>query len=516
MSSVSSEGSCFRSDISSSTQGFVKIPRGNNFIVNESIVHLSIYFPRSCVERRKYFQPRDRELYLIASTLFADPHAAPSQRATNLLTFATVGLGGSGKTELAYKFINTYKDKFDAIFFLVADSTFRLSEQFTKLAIELGLVDESERSNQVRCREVVKLWLSNPVKATPKLDEPSNDNFERVRWLLVFDNADNPNDLDLFWPHAGYGSVLITSRSPLARCRYLNPTGTLELESLPLQDATSLLKYLTGDDKGDDRETNEAAEMIAERLQSLPLAIDQIGTIIVNQHLSIVRFLNIYSQKSDYYKLYSERHLHQGYEHSLASVWAFESLQPNTFAVLSLLAMLDPEKIDEDLLDPGKCKPRLQGFPKSTPEYHTHLSRLINTSMIEKDRNSGRVRVHRLVQDVARANMAKQTGTLSEAFNDAFYRIASQWPYLNRKYVIGTSGVVDRWSKCDAVFSHILFLSNIYKELMSTNIGGLESVEFAELVLEAAQYVMILSLSYSLSCIPPPPMRHFKRVAGSN
>lgn len=51
---------------------------------------------------------------------------------------------------------------------------------------------------------------------------------------------------------------------------------------------------------------------------------------------------------------------------------------------------------------------------------------------------------------------------------------------------------------------------------MSTNIGGLESVEFAELVLEAAQYVMILSLSYSLSCIPPPPMRHFKRVAGSN
>lgn len=237
------------SDISSSTQGFVKIPRGNNFIVNESIVHLPIYFPRSCVERRKYFQPRDRELYLIASTLLADPHAAPSQRATNLLTFATVGLGGSGKTELAYKFINTYKDKFDAIFFLVADSTFRLSEQFTKLAIELGLVDESERSNQERCREVVKLWLSNPVKATPKLDKPSNDNFERVRWLLVFDNADNPNDLDLFWPHAGYGSVLITSRSPLARCRYLNPTGALELESLPLQDATSLLKYLTSDDK---------------------------------------------------------------------------------------------------------------------------------------------------------------------------------------------------------------------------------------------------------------------------
>ncbi|EMR71375.1 hypothetical protein UCREL1_1584 [Eutypa lata UCREL1] len=57
--------------------------------------------------------------------------------------------------------------------------------------------------------------------------------------------------------------------------------------------------------------------------------------------------------------------------------------------------------------------------------------------------------------------MAKQTGTLSEAFNDAFY-----------------------------LFSHILFLSNIYKELMSTNIGGLESVEFAELVLEAAQWRM--------------------------
>ncbi|KAI0872565.1 P-loop containing nucleoside triphosphate hydrolase protein [Hypoxylon argillaceum] len=474
----------------SSSPSFVKVPQGNNYIVNSKTVQLPIYFSPSYAERQKYFQPRPVELKKISDTLLPNRSSSLTPRSTDLVVFAITGLGGSGKTELAHEFIRLYRNKFDAIFYLVSDSVVRLSDQFNKLAAILGLVGESERSDHTRCLELVKLWLGNPIKAVPELGNPNNDSTERVKWLLIFDNADNLDILDQFWPHAGYGSVLVISRNPLARCRFLNPTETLELRSLPLDDAVSLLKYLTGDEERSDPQTNDAARAIAVHLDSLPLAIDQIGTIIVDRRMSIVRFVAVYSQRRDYHILYRERNLHQDYEHSLASVWAFKSLEKESFAVLCVVAFLDPEGIDEALLDPALCVLQTKNFPTSTSGYHDHLSKLLNTSMLEKDRDTGRVRVHRLVQDVARAKMAEVPGALSTAFNDAFSRVASQWPFLNRVYVIGTSGKVDRWSKCDSLFPHIVHLCSIFNDLLSSEKIEIASVDFGELTLEAAQWRM--------------------------
>ncbi|KAI0110457.1 P-loop containing nucleoside triphosphate hydrolase protein [Nemania sp. FL0031] len=478
------------SSSTSSSPGFVKVPQGNNYIVNSKIVQLPIYFPPSCVERRKYFQPRPAELKKISDILIPNHSSSLGPRPTNLLVFAMTGLGGSGKTELVHEFIRIYRSEFDAIFYLVSDSHVRLSDQFTRLATVLGLAGESERSDQTRCLELVKLWLENPIKAVPELGNPNSDKTERARWLLIFDNADNPDILDQFWPHAGYGSVLVTSRSPLARCRFLNPMETLEVGSLPLDDAVSLLKYLTENEESKDPQSDDAARAIAVHLDSLPLAIDQIGTIIVDRRMSIVQFAAVYSQTRDYHSLYGERHLHQGYEHSLASVWAFENLEKEAFAVLCVVAFLDPEGIDEALLDPAFCDPQTKYFPTDTSGYHYHLSKLLDTSMLEKDRDTGRVRIHRLVQDVARAKMAEVPGALSTAFNDAFSRVASQWPFLNRVYVIGSSGKVDRWSKCDSLFPHILHLCGLFNDLLSSEKIEIASVDFAELALEAAQWRM--------------------------
>jgi Cdc6-like AAA superfamily ATPase len=74
-------------------------------------VELPIYFPKACVSRRKYFQRRDSELNQIAEMLLPSAHEALEPQSVNLLTFAITGLGGSGKTELAHKFVGDYKDK---------------------------------------------------------------------------------------------------------------------------------------------------------------------------------------------------------------------------------------------------------------------------------------------------------------------------------------------------------------------------------------------------------------------
>jgi len=149
--------------------------------------------------------------------------------------------------------------------------------------------------------------------------------------------------------------------------------------------------------------------------------------------------------------------------------------------------MLDPEGIEERLLEPNMAKVQTKDFPSSQTEYHKLISYLTDTSMIEKNRDDGKILVHRLVQDVTRARMAKLDGLLSTAFEDAINKVTLEWPFLNRNYVTGSAGKVDRWTQCAVIFPHILHFSEIYKELRETKSTPLPCLKFAELLVEAVQ-----------------------------
>jgi hypothetical protein len=57
-------------------------------------------------------------------------------------------------------------------------------------------------------------WLSHPQRST---------SMHIVRWLLIFDNMDNPNALRDYLPSNGPGSILITSREPRFQITHLRP-----------------------------------------------------------------------------------------------------------------------------------------------------------------------------------------------------------------------------------------------------------------------------------------------------
>ena len=86
------------------------------------------------------------------------------------------------------------------------------------------------------------------------------------RWLLIFDNADNPKDLEPHLP-AGPGHVLITSR---------NQTWTHSVEPLEVdvftedESVAHILRHVPELDLADTKK-------VAEALGRLPLAVEQAG-----------------------------------------------------------------------------------------------------------------------------------------------------------------------------------------------------------------------------------------------
>ena len=109
-----------------------------------------------------------------------------------------------------------------------------------------------------------------------------------AKWLIVFDNADDPTILSDFWPSEGYGSVLVTSRDPMAKSQFFFGEAGIEFESLSIPDAAEFLKRLTR--KEDQQNSEEASQAIARRLDGLSLAIAQIAAIIRRRNLLLVEF----------------------------------------------------------------------------------------------------------------------------------------------------------------------------------------------------------------------------------
>jgi hypothetical protein len=101
-------------------------------------------------------------------------------------------MGGVGKTQLALEYAYRYRTAYDVVAWLRADDE-NLSSSLHDLGEMLGL--QSEQSGADHARAVVQELGRG-----------------KRRWLLVFDNADEPEAVYGYLPH-GPGHVLITSRN---------------------------------------------------------------------------------------------------------------------------------------------------------------------------------------------------------------------------------------------------------------------------------------------------------------
>ncbi|RMJ08484.1 hypothetical protein CDV36_011905 [Fusarium kuroshium] len=398
-----------------------------------------------------------------------------SEHSSDLRSFAICGLGGIGKTELAVQYAHTRKRYFEAIFWLGADDSKILASSFANLAVQLGLEDE-DSVDVTASRDIVMGWLSRPLRQTSKPDEPGNF----VNWLLIFDNVDNLDVLDDYWPKLGRGSVLITSRDPNAKQNMYIHEG-LPLPPLTNTETEVLMQKLTHV-RADDYQKDALAK-IAKTLDGLPLVINQMSGLFRSFRLSYMDFLE-FLQEEGIEKLYERQSgsTDKQKTQSLVTYWALDRLSSPTKALLQVMCLLDPDDIPEDILIDKSGQVKLTDYPRSRGNYYSARGELLSSSLISQKRNN-KLSLHRLVQDATKAMMEKDQ--LVSAFQAAAKLVVSAWPFQSIKEHHSTV----RFSKCEDMFPCVLRLKDGLKSILASTPDFPVDISLARLFNDTGWYM---------------------------
>ncbi len=352
----------------------------------------------------------------------------------------------------------------------MADEVAKLDHHYQQISLALGLEDASECKSQVVSREIVKGWLSNPRKHLSGSDElvPPGRAGSEATWLLIFDNADDPMILADYWPQ-GSGSILITSRDPLAKRMFTRRPSGLDLDILTEQDSLSLFNHLTAsfDEPEDDR-----ARQISDALGGFPLAISQMAGIIRRYDLTLSEFFELYTdheKQADLYRTKFETNL-VTYPHSLSTVWALEKLKPQARRLLESISFLDPDVIGEDLLMEAWAELHSGGAQFKKSDYIEARTDLLQSSLVQRDKQKQQVSVHRIVQEAVLATMA--SAEKRRIFDQVLRTIWAEWPSalpkpskepeLPQPKSAGGRLHVGRWPACAALYPHVLRIHQLW------------------------------------------------------
>ncbi|NER83485.1 MAG: tetratricopeptide repeat protein, partial [Leptolyngbya sp. SIO1D8] len=351
-------------------------------------------------ERNPFFTGREAVLQTLHQQLNQDCVAALSQ------IQAISGLGGIGKTQTAAEYAYRYRDEYDAVFWVQADTTLELINGFVVIAQLLDL-PQKDASKQDDVVQAVNLWLKR------------NSN-----WLLIFDNADQPDLIQPFKPVLEptgiQGQILITSRAQ--DFQTLGIVRPIEMEILEPAEALTFLWRRSGRGELSSQPTAEAnaeiqaANELAEELGYLPLALEQAAAYVVAKKARFQDYLTSYRSRK-LARLETAQPKLGNYPASVATTWTlnFQQVEQNAPASADLLrvsALLHPDAIPFELLSQGGSQlgealaEALVDAVENSLAVNELLEPLCTYSLIRVDWAAQTYNIHRLVQEVARAEMA--------------------------------------------------------------------------------------------------------------
>lgn len=92
----------------------------------------------------------------------------PSNGGERCRAFALHGMGGVGKTKIALQYVNSSRSKYDAIFWVSADNSIKLTQSFLEISRSLGLSpDNDDAEDAVAATAKVKAWLTETSTTLP-------------------------------------------------------------------------------------------------------------------------------------------------------------------------------------------------------------------------------------------------------------------------------------------------------------------------------------------------------------
>ena len=303
---------------------------------------------------------------------------------------------------------------------------------------------------------------------------------EGESWVLIFDNADELDVINDFWPTAAKGSVIITSQNP-ASDRHLATQGT-HLTPFAPADGVRCLEHLLGDKSINDGYRKLA--QISEALGYLPLALDQMASFILETDCTIASFQQMYRDRelADELQGTAVANTH-GYSKTVAAALALslERLGDIAGSTMSILAFFDPDQVPEELL-------------RDSAAYISYLSKPIVREKIFKDlrsfslitRNPEKktVTIHRLVRDASFRSLEVNSDLMQLAFENALYLLCQVFP----KQLPSRDHMTEMWTDCETYVRHVISLHERYVQI-AENLAARPLEKFAELLYHCSWYV---------------------------
>jgi tetratricopeptide (TPR) repeat protein len=372
-------------------------------------------------DRTAFFVGREFELAEL-TRLLKDSDDQPPK------VYALVGTGGIGKTELALQHCHARRDNYAFIWWFTAASRSVLMEQFVALASSVGIPSDGIDADIIVAQ--VLNWLE----------------ISTARWLIVFDNADDPTSLNGLIPSRGTGCVLITSRYALWGERGF---GCLELGVLQTDAATQLLKNRAG------RSSDPDATMLADHLQGHALALQQAAAFVSRAKWSFGQYLTMLRERArDLLQIDLARSQPlTGLEKTVYTVWQSSVDRAASDAryardVLRVLSVIAAEKIPRSIFSNS-----IEQFADADPlEIDKALASLASYSLINL--TEYHISLHRLVQTAEIAHM--------EAIDSGlFFRtISIAATLLNRSFPTDPDDS-ERWAESTSLLPHAANLSDL-------------------------------------------------------
>jgi CO dehydrogenase nickel-insertion accessory protein CooC1 len=342
---------------------------------------------------------------------------------TVVVAQALYGLGGVGKTQLALEYAHRFMADYDLVWWVPSERAEETSGALADLARKMGL----------------KVGDNVAEAAEAALEELRRDS--SPHWLLIFDNADDPKQLEPYLP-TGAGHVLITSRNQA----WSHSAEPLEVDVFTGDESVAhLLRHVPELDRAD-------AKRVADALGHLPLAVEQASAWLEQTGMPARAYVEQLMTQSTRILALNQP---PDYPMPVVATWnlSFERLKkrsPAAVRLLQLCAFFSAGPISMDLLYSDEMNESLLPFDETLSE-KLMLGRVIRDisrfALVKVDQASSSLQIHRLVQAVIRSQMSEQEQ--EDARHEVHKILAGARPRQ------GETDDPANWSTYDIIWPHL-------------------------------------------------------------